>query len=276
MKKNKAFTLVELLVVISIIALLLSILMPTLGKARQQAQMIVCQTNLKQWGSMFALYANDNNGKNHSPWPIQAEVEANGGQWLGLGHLKRLAVMLFKPYYQDSQLLLCPSTKLNGTNGAAVWLGKTWGPNGLNWGMDANMVGSYGENIWTANPPFDVGVPYSSKEFWGTMFVKGASTVPLFIDSGNPYLYPHSNDRPRTDESNIYERSGYEMNFAAINRHSGILNSLFLDASLRKVGIKELWTLKWSKNFNTRDVYTTAGGMTAGKWPLWMRKFKEY
>ncbi len=56
----KAFTLVELLVVISIIALLLAILMPALGKARDQARRVICKANQHQLGIAFASYANDN------------------------------------------------------------------------------------------------------------------------------------------------------------------------------------------------------------------------
>jgi prepilin-type N-terminal cleavage/methylation domain-containing protein/prepilin-type processing-associated H-X9-DG protein len=62
MKKGKAFTLVELLVVISIIAMLLAVLMPALSKARNQAQMVVCLTNMKQVSTLVSLYQVDNSG----------------------------------------------------------------------------------------------------------------------------------------------------------------------------------------------------------------------
>ncbi|HUV67816.1 MAG TPA: prepilin-type N-terminal cleavage/methylation domain-containing protein, partial [Sedimentisphaerales bacterium] len=62
MYKRKAFTLIELLVVIAIIALLLAILLPSLNRVKKQAKVVLCQSNLTQWGVLWSMYADDHDG----------------------------------------------------------------------------------------------------------------------------------------------------------------------------------------------------------------------
>src|SRR5438477_858890 len=61
----RAFTLVELLVVIGIIALLLALLLPTLSRARESARRTQCLANIAELGRAVLLYAHDN--KDHLP-----------------------------------------------------------------------------------------------------------------------------------------------------------------------------------------------------------------
>jgi prepilin-type N-terminal cleavage/methylation domain-containing protein/prepilin-type processing-associated H-X9-DG protein len=76
-KSDKGFTLIELLVVIGIIAVLIAILLPSLRKARLQAQSAVCKSNLRQVHQFMVMYANDNKGYMYPVTPTGMTLGTN-------------------------------------------------------------------------------------------------------------------------------------------------------------------------------------------------------
>jgi prepilin-type N-terminal cleavage/methylation domain-containing protein len=80
--KARAFTLIELLTVIAIIAILAALLLPSLSRAKGRAKEVVCLNNLKQLAVAWTMYCDDNNGRLPSCVPYHAGISENTNAWV--------------------------------------------------------------------------------------------------------------------------------------------------------------------------------------------------
>jgi prepilin-type N-terminal cleavage/methylation domain-containing protein/prepilin-type processing-associated H-X9-DG protein len=109
MSKRKAFTLVELLVVIGIIALLISMLLPALRGAQAKARSVTCQANLRGIGQLLIMYAMDNRGVMipcGAPQPPRNKPKHLGG---GVEPYSRWPMFVFKPAVPNPKIMICPA-----------------------------------------------------------------------------------------------------------------------------------------------------------------------
>jgi len=260
--RKNAFTLIELLVVIAIIAVLMAVLMPALQRVKKQAAAVVCLSNLNQWGKIWYMYTDDNDGK----FPIAVEL------W-------REAV---DDIHNDKgkKITLCPRAKKLYTDGGEMPFGaweRTWdGGDSSNKGRP--FASSYGINQYLYNATVLRG-GRDPDEIWGSINVKHPHQIPGFGDCAINGATPNHDDQPPMEDgqAGLWGAStGHEMRRFCMNRHEGNMNMMFLDWSARKVGLKELWTLKFHRKWNVNNRWTMAGGASGEDWPEWMRRFKDF
>lgn len=280
------FTLIELLVVISIIAVLMAVLMPIAQRARSHARTIVCRSNLRQWALAATAYAGEHNGK---------------APWFWFGHPNG-GTFLLKAYMPDYERVnLCPaatkyrqdSPTFNDGDKSHAW----WIDFDRDHTLDSPVKGSYTFNGWVENwaeSPGSLVHPVPKDEMplwrahvakhWQTLDVPGAYHIPLVADSVSATLNPYDMDSPPACEGDmllvspvaLYAEWGNTMKHVCMDRHNAGINMAFMDASTRKVDLKELWILRWHREYETAGIWTRAGGALPEDWPAWMRRFKEY
>jgi len=173
------------------------------------------------------------------------------------------------------------SMYLDDHDGGAVDPYAAWGPNSA----FKMTTGSYGVNGWVCNPAMATGDLYPSRGepvnwLWRTINVgKGLTArIPLFSGCCTIDGKPLAADAPPESITDIADwgSGGSEIKRFCLARHEGAVNVTFLDFSLRKIGVKELWTLKWHRQFDTAGPWTKAGGAPLENWPQWMRGFRDY
>jgi prepilin-type processing-associated H-X9-DG protein len=271
MKSQTAFSKKELVVILVSVFFVLMNIGAINSAGRRRAKDIVCLSNLRHWGTIFEMFTNDNDGYlNEGLYTNESETWTTArplhytGPWMNA----------LQPYYKTNRrLLTCPeATKISSSPGKfAAWSIEILTISGV----AQNFVGSYGINSWTNNATMNI-VHGQEQLYWKSVRgVEGRNTIPILLDSSRHNGWPNDADQPPSHDGDT-GLGANDMNRFCINRHNGAVNCLFMDFSARKVGLKELWTLKWHRNFNTAGHWTKAGGVQPQHWPEWMREFKDY
>ena len=297
MRDRKAFTLIELLVVISVIVLLMALLLPALSRARKQARAVVCQNTCRNWGVISTVYTGENDGRlmyTSQIWPFGPEVYAYCDEFARPSFLCPEAG---RSNPGPAPETMGPWTRRSWTGSGvggkftAWWHYRLYDTSPMTWRL---FSGSYGMNEWIGDRTYrPTGLSeaeaaafraYISKR-WTRATLRTPSEIPLLFDCAYTGIKPWETDEPPACEEDftifssdiLWEHAHNTMRRACFDRHGGgTVNVAFLDGSARRVGLKELWTLKWYTQCSTRGPWTRAGGALPADWPEWMHRFKDY
>jgi prepilin-type N-terminal cleavage/methylation domain-containing protein len=270
MKRKNGFTLIELLVVIAIIALLMSMLMPALHKAKGQAYWAVCKSHLHQWALIWKMFSDDRVGfelkkvqEDISPISPAFFMDRDDAVWWLKTIVEDYAASL------DPKMWLCPyAQKLwrdGGMNPNMAW-DDTIGEitiNGIEYN-DYEVKGSFVINLWVSKE----GEDYLGYTYWGSPSVPGAQYAPMLLDGQWKDMEPFPEDIPLPTETANWTHNAQEMQRACLRRHKPYyVDVLYLDWHVERVTPKQLWTLKWNRDWPD---LCAPGSIGFPDWPLWL------
>jgi len=174
-RRTRAFTLIELLVVIGMISVMLSLLLPALGKARAAARSANCLSNLHQLDVAWMMYTAENKGQlmGYNFYTPKTPNVAWNGYWLGVAESNKVR----------GDALLCPSAS-QPSDQARGYGSCTFAWNGakdsagscIKFNAATYRVGSYGYNHYLTSGGAD-------SQTFNVAAIKGLSDVPVFFDS---------------------------------------------------------------------------------------------
>jgi prepilin-type N-terminal cleavage/methylation domain-containing protein/prepilin-type processing-associated H-X9-DG protein len=245
-RQRRAFTLIELLVVMGLIGVLMSLLLPVVGKARAAARSTACLSNIRQLGTTFQLYVAETKGRlmyNVIFTPQTPDVAWNCN-WMGVA----------ERYQVKGQALLCPSAidpapqKPGWGSTNMAWTGD-FSTNGNSVRLNATTIrsGSYGFNSYLAINGDDPKITFATA-------YKNLDQMPAFMDCAWIEVRPDEQsevfpvDPPPDLNGNVTASSPAHWRFL-LARHGRGINVCFADGSARWVPLEETYRMKWNYNW---------------------------
>ena len=272
MKTKKTFTKKDCLAGLICAVFALMCMGAIRGGSRKHAKEIVCRSHLRQWYLAMCEFTDDNDGTFWTGW---SGTNPTGSEfWVAAlrdyhGDIDKIRCC---PTAADLEYEIVDGAEVAGpgydkqpfrTWGKSLWLASITGY--IDWG-------SYGVNGWLQDTWDE-----SDSRFWRNINnITEGNTVPFLLDAQWLDAWPRETDPPPPAEDTHWTSGSGHFVRILQNRHNEAENCAFVDGTIRRVGLKELWTLKWHRVYDTEGPWTLAGGVLPTYWPEWMRDMQDY